>query len=165
MALASKAQIDNQHVIFLLKKNINREIIRAIIAYPLTQPPKSLKQWKVAITAVEQGYEWTNIYYDYRTGSGITYGGMGKPMEIEQQQNNRQGCKAKCYNCNRFGHMAKDCQQPKKEKKLQQCFKCGKEGHIAIGYRSPQQMKTRSSQKEEEEKEEQKSFVEGLDQT
>ena len=31
MALVSKAQTDDQHVIFLLKKNINKEIIRAII--------------------------------------------------------------------------------------------------------------------------------------
>jgi len=44
MVLASKAQTNNQHAIFLLKKNINREIIRAIIAYPLTQVPKSLEQ-------------------------------------------------------------------------------------------------------------------------
>jgi len=44
MALASKAQTDNQHAIFLLKKNINREIIRAIMAYLLTQAPKSLEQ-------------------------------------------------------------------------------------------------------------------------
>jgi len=82
MALASKAQMDNQHAIFLLKKNVNREIIRAIMAYPPTQALKSLEQWKVVITAVGQGYEWTNICYDYRTGSGITYGGMGKLMEI-----------------------------------------------------------------------------------
>ena len=33
MALASKAQTDDQHAIFLLKKNVNREIIRVIIAY------------------------------------------------------------------------------------------------------------------------------------
>jgi len=56
MVLASKAQTDNQHVIFLLKKNVNREIIRAIIAYLPTQAPKSLEQWKVVITAVGQGY-------------------------------------------------------------------------------------------------------------
>jgi len=35
MALASKAQTDNQHAIFLLKKNVNRKIIRAIMAYLL----------------------------------------------------------------------------------------------------------------------------------
>jgi len=45
MALASKAQTDDQHAIFLLKKNINREIIRAIIAYLPAQAPKSLEQW------------------------------------------------------------------------------------------------------------------------
>jgi len=93
----------------LLKKNINREIIRAIMAYPLTQAPKILEQWKVVITAVGQGYKWTNICYDYRTGSGITYRGMGRPIEIEQQQNNGPGRKIKCYNCNKFGHMVKDC--------------------------------------------------------
>ena len=163
MALASKAQTDDQHAIFLLKKNINREIIRAIMAYPLTQAPKSLEQWKVAITAVGQGYEWTNIHYDYRTGLEITYGGMGKPMEIGQQQNNGQERKPKYYNCNKFGHMAKDCQQLKKEKKPQECFKCSKEGHIAIGCRASQQMKTRSSQKEDSDNEEQKGFVEGLE--
>jgi len=129
--------------------------------YPPAQAPKSLEQWKVAITAVGQGYEWTNIHYNYRTGSGITYGGMGKPMEIGRQQNNGQGRKPKCYNCNKFRHMAKDCRQPKKEKKQQECFKCGKEEHIAIGCRAPQQMKTRSSQREDSDDKEQKGFVKG----
>jgi len=41
----------------------------------------------VAITAVEQGYEWTNIHYNYKIGSGITNRGMGKPIEIERQRN------------------------------------------------------------------------------
>jgi len=59
--------------------------------------------------------------------------------------------------------MAKDCRQPKKEKKPQGCFKCGKEGHIAIGCRTPQQMKTRSSQQEDSDNEEQKGFVKGLE--
>jgi len=57
--------------------------------------------------------------------------------------------------------MAKDCRQPKKEKKPQGYFKCGKEGHIAIGYRAPQQIKTRSSQQEDSDNEEQKGFVKG----
>ena len=62
----------------------------------------------MAITAVGQEYEWTNICYNYRTGSGITYRGMGKPMEIGRQHNG-QGHKVKCYNYNRFEHIAKDC--------------------------------------------------------
>jgi len=36
MALTSKAQTNDQHTIFLLKKNINREMIRAIMAYSPT---------------------------------------------------------------------------------------------------------------------------------
>jgi len=163
MALARKAQTDDQHAIFLLKKNVNKEIIRAIITYSPTQAPKSLEQWKVAITVVRQGYKWTNICYDYRTGSGITYGGMGKPIEIGRQQNNGQGYKPKCYNYNKVGHIAKDCRQPKREKKPQGCFKCGKEGHIAIGCRAPQQIKTRSSQLKDLDDKEQKGFVEGLE--
>ena len=106
------------------------------MAYPPSQAPKSLEQWKVAITVVEQGYKWTNICYNYRTGSGIIYRGIGKPMEIGQQRNNKQGRKPKCYNCNRFEHMAKDYKQPKKEKKPQGCFKCEKEEHITIGCRA-----------------------------
>ena len=57
--------------------------------------------------------------------------------------------------------MAKNCKQPKKEKKPQECFKCSKEGHIAIKYRVSQQMKTRSSQKGNLDNEEQKGFVKG----
>jgi len=79
---------------------------------------------------------------------------MSKPMEIGRQQNNGQERKTKCYNCNRFRHIAKDCRQPKKEKKQQECFKCGKEGYIAIGCRAPQQMKTRSAQQGDSDNEE-----------
>ena len=56
--------------------------------------------------------------------------------------------------------MAKNCRQPKKEKKSQGCFKYGKEGHIAIGCRVPQQMKTRSSQQKDSNNEKQKGFIE-----
>jgi len=44
MALASKAQTNDQHAIFLLKKNVNKEIIKAIMVYLPTQAPKSLEQ-------------------------------------------------------------------------------------------------------------------------
>jgi len=57
MALVAKVQTDDQHAIFLLKKNVNREIIRAILAYPPKEAPQMLEQWKVAIIAVGQGYE------------------------------------------------------------------------------------------------------------
>ena len=77
------------------------------MVYPSSQAPKSLKQQKVAITVVEQEYKWTNICYNYRTGSGITYREMGKSMEIERQRNNTEEHKPKYYNCNKFGYCHK----------------------------------------------------------
>jgi len=56
-ALAMKAETDDLHVIFLLKKNIQADIIKTILGYPLIAAPDTLKEWKVAITAVRQGYE------------------------------------------------------------------------------------------------------------
>jgi len=44
MALAAKAQTDDQHAIFLLKKNVNREIIKAILAYPPKEALQTLEQ-------------------------------------------------------------------------------------------------------------------------
>jgi len=103
MALVAKAQTDDQHTMFLLKKNVNREINRAILAYPPKEALQTLEQWKVAITAVGQGYEWTSIRYDYQTRSGITYGGMGKPIEIGQGKQLKY-TREHCYNCNKEGH-------------------------------------------------------------
>ena len=56
-ALAIKADTDNLYTIFLLKKNVWADIIKTILEYPLIAAPDILKEWKVAITTVEQGYE------------------------------------------------------------------------------------------------------------
>ena len=39
--------------------------------------PETLKEWKVAITSVEQGYESMEGRYDYKTSTRTTYGGRG----------------------------------------------------------------------------------------
>ena len=54
--LATKADTDKLHAIFLLKKNVRQDIIKTILEYPPIAMPESLKEWKVAITSVEQGY-------------------------------------------------------------------------------------------------------------
>ena len=54
--LATKADTDELHMIFLLKKNVRQDIIKTILEYPPIAMPESLKEWKVAITSVEQGY-------------------------------------------------------------------------------------------------------------
>ena len=51
-ALAMKADIDELHAIFLLKKNTRHDIIKTILDYPPIAMPETLKEWKVAITSV-----------------------------------------------------------------------------------------------------------------
>ena len=58
-ALAMRADIDKLHAIFLLKKNVQADIIKTILVYPPITAPKTLKEWKVAITSVRQDYEST----------------------------------------------------------------------------------------------------------
>ena len=57
--LAMKADTDELYAIFLLKKNIQPDIIKTILDYPPIAAPETLKEWKVAITSVGQGYKST----------------------------------------------------------------------------------------------------------
>ena len=113
--LAMKADIDELHAIFLLKKNIWQDIIKMILGYPPIAMPESLKEWKVVITLVGQGYKSTEGYYDYKTSTGMTYGGWGQLMDIGKSNDNFRDRKPKCFNCNKYGHMAKECWAKKKE--------------------------------------------------
>ena len=114
-ALAMKAETDEIHAIFLLKKNARQDIIKMILGYPPIAMPETLKEWKVAITSVEQGYKSIEGCHDYKTSTGTTYGGRGQSMNIERFNDNFKDRKPKCFNCNKYGHMAKDCQGKKKE--------------------------------------------------
>ena len=73
--LAMKADTDELHAIFLLKKNIQHDIIKMILKYLPIVMPESLKEYKVAITLVGQEYESTEGCHNYKTGTGTTYGG------------------------------------------------------------------------------------------
>jgi len=68
-----KADTNKLHTIFLLKKNVWQNIIKTILEYPPIAAPESLKEWKVAIILVGQGYESTEGWQDYKTGTGIIY--------------------------------------------------------------------------------------------
>jgi len=61
-ALAMKTDTDKLYAIFLLKKNVQQDIIKTILGYLTIAAPESLKKWKVAINSVEQEYESTEGY-------------------------------------------------------------------------------------------------------
>ena len=74
-ALAMKAETDDLHAIFLLKKNVRADIIKTMLGYPPMAAPDTLKEWKVAIITVGQGYESMESLHDYKTSTGTTFGG------------------------------------------------------------------------------------------
>ena len=72
-----KVDTDELYTIFLLKKNTQQNIIKMILGYPPIAMSEILKEWKMAITLVGQRYESTEGQHDYKTSTGITYGGRG----------------------------------------------------------------------------------------
>ena len=107
--LAMKVDTDKLHAIFLLKKNVQLDIIKTILGYLLIAMPESLKEWKVTIMSVGQGYKSTEECHDYKTSTGITYGGQGQPMDIEKSNDNFKDRKPKYFNYNKYEYMAKEC--------------------------------------------------------
>jgi len=47
---------------------------------------------------------------DKKTGTGITYGGAGQPMDLSVGKTRQQ---IRCFNCGEFGHMRRDCPKEK----------------------------------------------------
>jgi hypothetical protein len=161
--LKQRSKTEDRHAIYLLKKNIRADIIRTINGYPPASIPTTYDGWKKAILSVGQNYEETeHRSKDKKTGTGITYGGTGQPMEIGRQRHifNDKG-EPKCYNCGVFGHIAKSCPDPKKIV----CYNCGKEGHIAKKCRGAKKVKFTQKFKvravDGESVEEEQDFAEG----
>ena len=144
--LAMKADTDELHAIFLLKKNIQSDIIKMILGYPFIAVPETLKEWKVAITSVRQGYKSTKWWNNYKTGIETMYGGREQPMNIEKSNDNFKDGKPKCFNCNKYKHMVKEYWNKKKKKETRKCFKCDKKGYIAKNYKEKQSMKKQKIQ-------------------
>ena len=55
--LAMKAEADDLYTIFLLKKNVQADIIKTILGYPLIAALEILKEQKIATTSVRQEYK------------------------------------------------------------------------------------------------------------
>ena len=58
-ALAIKAKTSDMHTIFLLKKNVRTDIIKIILGYSLMAVSEMLREWKMTIILVGQGYKFT----------------------------------------------------------------------------------------------------------
>ena len=78
----------------------------------------SCRKWKVVITSVRQEYKFIEGHHNYKTSTRTTYGGRGQPIDIGKSNNNFRDGKLKCFNCNKYRHMAKKYQLKKKEDNL-----------------------------------------------
>jgi len=85
------------------------------LGYPPIAVSGILKEWKMVIILVGQEYESTEEQQDYKTSTGTTYEGQGQPMNIGKSNNNFKDRKPKCFNCNKYRHIAKECWSKKKE--------------------------------------------------
>ena len=107
--LAMKADIDELYTAFLLKKNVWADIIKTILGYPPIVVSKMLKEWKVEITLVRQGYESMESQPDYRTSTEIISGEQEALIDIEKSKDNfDKDRKSRCFNCSIYEHMAKE---------------------------------------------------------
>ena len=77
-----------------------------ILEYPPIAVSDSLKEWKIAITSVEQGYKSTTDRQDYRMGLEIIYKRRGAFMDIEKVKDNyNKDRKPRCFNYNIYDVM------------------------------------------------------------
>lgn len=56
--------------------------------------------------------------------------------------------KPRCFNCNIYKYMTKNCQKLKKEKEIRKCYKYNRVGHLVKNCRSEQKIKNKSIHKE-----------------
>ena len=119
----------------------------------------------MVIISVGQGFESTERQNNYKTSTGTIYGGRGQSMDIGKSNENFKDRKPKCFNCNKYGHIAKECWSEKKKWETQMCFKYNKKGHIAKDYKEKQMMKKWKVQEESdnEDKENEQGFGKDLE--
>ena len=86
-------------------------------------------------------------------------------MDIRKSNNNFKDGKPKCFNCNKYGHMAKECQLKKKECETRKYFKCKKEVHIAKNCKEIQLIKKQQVQEgsDNEDKKKEQGFGDNLE--
>ena len=85
-------------------------------------------------------------------------------MDIRKSNKNFKDGKPKYFNCNKYGHMTKECQLKKKKHETRTYFKYNKEGHIARDCKGKQTMKKWQIQErsDDEDKKKKQSFSKDL---
>ena len=127
--------LDDKHVIKKLEKAVKTAIIDSI--YHGGNLPKKYADWKTRVVDIdnlwryreEQKKAWSfgNFWKlsqekqqpqtakapatiaDKKDGTGTTFGGGGRPMELDKARQI-----GACFNCGKKGHIAKFCPEPKK---------------------------------------------------
>ena len=86
------------------------------IGIPTDSNTRDTQGMKGSDTSVRQEYEPTEEWHNYRTGSEITYGEQEMSIDIGKAEDNfdKDG-KPKCFNCNIYRHIVKDCKKLKKK--------------------------------------------------
>ena len=83
-------------------------------------------------------------------------------MDIGKSNDNFKDRKSKCFNCNKYGHIAKECGAEKKEHETRTYFKCEKKGHIAKDCKEKQTMKKCKIREEDSDKEDKNDREQGF---
>ena len=85
-------------------------------------------------------------------------------MDIGKFKENFKDRKPRCFNCNIYGHLAKDYKRPKKEGDIRKCYKYKKVGYITKDCRTGQKIKNWSIQEDidMENNNKKQSFGDGL---
>ena len=132
---------------FLLEQNATRRITEQVssidetYASYLEKVRAKGRQFEGHAIVIRAG-QTTSSSGDRKTSSGTTYGGTGKPMEVDKM-----GTPRKCYNCDKPGHIAKDCRMKKDGNQAKRfpgkCYNCGIEGHRASDCRKPKKLQAK----------------------
>jgi len=75
----------------------------------ITSPPSTTHTPQQSKPPAHQFHTHIHPPADKKTGTGITYGGAGQPMDIGKTRQ-----QLRCFNCGEFGHMRRDCPKEKK---------------------------------------------------